>query len=91
MVLLSTVWVQFELPENEIEQIRCLLNTGATRRTVASALVEENPLHTFTLNDEVLCNLKLVSLYDSLTVLEHKFRVTKIDSKTYEARAELNF
>ena len=81
-VLLPTAWVQLELPDNEILEIRCLLNTGATRSTVSSALVEENRLQTFNLNDEVLCNLKLASLYDSHTVLEHTFRVTKIETKT---------
>ena len=81
-VLLPTAWAQLELPDNDILEVRCLLNTGVPRSTVSSTLVEENGIPTFTLNEEILCHLKLASLYDSNTVVDHTFRVSKVDLVT---------
>ena len=82
IVLLPTAWAQLELPDNDIFEVRCLLNTGVPHSTVSSTLVEENGIPTFKLNEEVMCHLKLASLYDSNTVVDHTFRVSQIDLVT---------
>ena len=49
---------------------------------MSSTLVEENGIPTFKFNEKVLCLLKLALLYDSNTVVDHTFRVSKIDLVT---------
>ena len=81
-VLLPTACVKLHLPDESILEIRCLLNTGDTLSTILDSVVTENKLSAFTLNEEELCHLKLVSLYDSNTALDHTFRVGTIDVTT---------
>ena len=65
IVLLPTAWTHLERPDKDILEIRCLLFTGVPRSTFSSAVVAENGITTFKLNEEILCNVKLALLYDS--------------------------
>ena len=58
------------------------INIGAKHSTILDSVVAENKLSAFTLNDEVLCHLKLVCLYDSNITLDHTFRDGKIKFTT---------
>ncbi|XP_059216566.1 uncharacterized protein LOC131994164 [Stomoxys calcitrans] len=74
MTLLPTAVVKILSPKGE-RKIRCLLDTGSKFSYISKKIVDSLGLTTLTLEEEAICPLTLVSIYDSGVKIDTTLRM----------------